>query len=103
MDISLDAIYCLCSYEVANTMSKLICIQPISIQLIPIKGTISIRVDRQAVLDHPYAASMIAEVLRGIGAAQGKEILIYGGCIRDAMANSAPLEDDESFVFSIPH
>lgn len=84
-------------------MSMIICSQPISIQLIPVEGTISVRVDRQAVLDHPYAASMIAEVLRGIGAAQGKEILIYGGCIRDALANSAPLEDDESFVFTIPH
>ena len=84
-------------------MTGLVCIKPISIELVPVDGYLTVMVDPKAVLDNPDAADMVAEVLRGIGAARGMEVLIYGGCITDALRHLPPLQSLEKFLFSIPH
>lgn len=84
-------------------MDRFICIQPISIELVPVDGYLTVVVDPQAVLANPDAADMVAEVLRGIGAARGMEVLIYGGCITDALNHLPEIQANEKFLFSLPH
>lgn len=75
----------------------------VSIRVVPIDGHLNVMVDPTEILANPDAADMVAEVIRGIAAGWGDEVLIYGGCITDAIAHSPPLAQGEFFMFHIPH
>ena len=82
-------------------MDTLIPFHAASIHIVPIDGQLAILVDPIEILANPDAPSMVAEVIRGLGAGRGEEVLIYGGCIQDVLEH-AVVPAGEMFAFHLP-
>ncbi|WP_152597920.1 hypothetical protein [Novilysobacter arseniciresistens] len=77
--------------------------QPAAIQVVPFNGQLAVIVDPRQILANPNGPDMVAEVIRALGAGRGNEVLIYGGCIRDALEHSlAQIREGETFMFCQP-